>query len=163
MLVAHETGHVLGLCHYADILTYRSPPANLADLALNEYTLGVKTGVPVPLVGTVTLTYARYNTYLSASGIVSQDLFETHIGDLAGNTFLSSDSDLPPIASPWAWWIYSALDWAAYGPPLSGWVAPNVVVESASLNPIVSTPVGDLSFMCGFNCRNEGQRLYECE
>jgi hypothetical protein len=134
--LAHEMGHVFGICHYSDLLQGQVPPPSpLSSLNLNQYALGSK---PDPRWGTITQTYGRFNTYLSTVGVVSQDAFY-RLGDLAGNDLLENSTDAPPISPPWPWPLSrlpGTENWVFNGTALGGWVSPTVIVQNEWLNPI---------------------------
>jgi hypothetical protein len=154
LTVAHEVGHVFGLCHYADLLSYQPvPPATLANLNFYQYALGSKTD---PLLGTLSQTYGRFNAYLSIPGpIISLDRFDTLQYDLAGNDLLTSD-DLPTVYSPFVAFgpplsYYRPDNQVYYGTPPNGWTPPSTIVQNNWLNTIVPGLGGIVAVrQCGY-------------
>ena len=132
--VAHEVGHVFGLCHYWDLLVGQVPaPSPLSSLNLRQYALGSE---PDPTLGIIAVTYARFNTYLSTVGVISQDVFYGSVYDLAGNVFLQNSTREPPSQEPWPLSRYPAADWVFDGTALGGWASPSVIVQNGWREPI---------------------------
>jgi hypothetical protein len=139
-LVAHETGHIFGLCHYYDVLALQSPPPSpLTALDFGQYALGSASD---PTGKTIYQTYGRYNTYLSTQGVISEDVLDDAHYALQGNLILNVYG-LPATLYPPPLWPGSSaapVAWVLYGTPLGGWVLPSAVAQNNWQSVIPSTP-----------------------